>query len=61
MNTTFNSISSETYSKTLFISELIELNVVYLSSFTCASNPRNIGTSVFSVAYSKHLVHKISD
>ena len=49
------------YSKTLFISELIELNAVWLSSFTGASNPRNDGASVFSVAYSKHLVHKISD
>ena len=49
------------YSKTLFISELIELNDVCLSSFTGASNPRNDGASVFSVAYSKHLVHKISD
>ena len=49
------------YSKTLFISELIELNVVCLSSFTGASNPRNDGASVFLVAYSKHLVHKISD
>ena len=48
------------YSKTLFISELIELNAVWLSSFTGASNPRNDGASVFSVAYSKHLVHKIS-
>ena len=42
------------YSKTLFISELIELNVVCVSSFTGASNPRNDGASVFSV-------HKISD
>ena len=48
-------------SKTLFISELIELNVVRLSSFTGTSNPRNDGSSVFSVAYSKHLVHKIWD
>ena len=46
-------------SKTLFILELIELNVVCLSSFTGASNPGNDGASVFSVAYSKHLVHKI--
>ena len=45
----------------LFISELIELNVVCLSSFTGASNPRNDGASVVSVAYSKHLVHKIWD
>ena len=43
------------------ISELIELKVVCLSSFTGASNPRIDGASVFSVAYSKHLVHKISD
>ena len=42
----------------VFISVLIELNVVCLSSFTCASNPRNDGASVFSVAYSKHLVQK---
>ena len=49
------------YSKTLFISELIELNVACLSSFTVASNPGNDGASVFSVAYSKRLVHKISD
>ena len=49
------------YSKTLFISELIELNVVCLSSFTGASNLGNDGASVFSVAYSKHLVHKIWD
>ena len=49
------------YSKTLFISELIELNVVCLSSFTGAPNLRNDGASVFSVAYSKHLVHKIWD
>ena len=48
------------YSKTLFISELIELNVC-LSSFTGASNHGNDGASVFSVAYSKHLVHKIWD
>ena len=48
------------YSK-LFISELIELNVVCVSSFTGASNPRNDGAFVFSVAYSKHLVQKISD
>ena len=34
------------YSKTLFISELIELNVVPLSSFTGAFNPRNDGTIV---------------
>ena len=47
------------YSKTLFISELIELNFICLSSFTGASNLGNDGASVFSVAYSKHLVHKI--
>ena len=45
--------------KTLSISELIELNEVCLSSLTGASNPRNDGASVFSVAYSMHLVHKI--
>ena len=49
------------YSKTLFISELIELNVVCLSSLTSVSNLGNDGASVFSVAYSKHLVHKIWD
>ena len=49
------------YSKTLFISELIELNVVCLSSFTGASNPRNDSASVVSVAYSKHLVHGLKD
>ena len=49
------------YSKTLFISELIELNVVCLSSFTGTSNLGNDDASVFSVAYSKHLVHKIWD
>ena len=42
------------YSKTLFISELIESKVECLSSFTRASNPRNDGAFVFSVAYSKH-------
>ena len=47
--------------KTLFISELIELKVVCLSSLTGAYNPRNDGAFVFSVAYSKHLVQKISD
>ena len=30
-----------------------------LSSFTGAPNLGNEGTSVFSLAYSKHLVHKI--
>ena len=49
------------YSKTLIISELIELKVVCLSSFTGEPNPRIDGMSVFSVAYSKHLVQKISD
>ena len=35
-------------------------NVVCSSSFTAASNPGNDGASVFSVAYSTRLVHKIS-
>ena len=35
--------------------------VVCLSSLTDASNPRNDGSRVFSVAYSKRLVQKISD
>ena len=35
--------------------------LVCLSSFTGASNPGNDCASVFSVAYSKHLLHKISD
>ena len=36
-------------------------NVVCSSSFTGASNLGNDGSCVFSVAYSKHLVRKISD
>ena len=39
----------------------LNTNVVCSSSFTGASNPGNDGLSVFSVAYSKRLVHKISD
>ena len=46
------------YSKTVYFRNG---NVVSLSSFTVTSNPGNDGSSVFSVAYSKHLVHKISD
>ena len=38
------------YSKTLFISGKLNRNVVCLSSLTGASNPRNDGSSVFSVA-----------
>ena len=34
---------------------------IFNTSFTGAFNPGNDGASVFSVAYSKHLVHKISD
>ena len=43
----------------LFQSKL-NRNVVGLSSFTGAFNPSNFGAFVFCVAYSKHLVHKIS-
>ena len=37
------------------------MNIVYLSSFTGASNPRNDGVSVFTVTNSTHLVHKMND
>ena len=37
------------------------MNMVYLSSFTCSFNPRNDGVSVFSVTYSKRLVHNWSN
>ena len=51
-------IPSINYSET---QRIFNTNVVCSSSFTGASNLGNDGSCVFSVAYSKHLVRKISD
>ena len=57
----FHFLPYQCCTKTLFFYSKLNMNIVYLSSFTCSFNPRNDGVSVFRVTYSTRLVHKTSD